>query len=66
MAGPPLPHTGLMNANAPAALPAFETPAALSSIEAITAALSSVGYIANRQVATAVYLAHHLRKPVLI
>ena len=41
-------------------------PAALSSIEAITAALSEVGYIANRQVATAVYLAHHLRKPVLI
>lgn len=44
----------------------FTPPAALSSIEAITAALASVGYIANRQVATAVYLAHHLRKPVLI
>jgi len=57
--------------NAPAA-PAITSsspifpPAALSSIEAITAALSGVGYIANRQVATAVYLAHHLRKPVLI
>ncbi len=57
--------------NAPAAPAAIASlpvtaPAALSSIEAITAALAAVGYIANRQVATAVYLAHHLRKPVLI
>ncbi|MDT7838148.1 AAA family ATPase [Aquabacterium sp. OR-4] len=53
---------------APAAIAGIPAtaPAALSSIEAITAALGSVGYIANRQVATAVYLAHHLRKPVLI
>ncbi len=42
------------------------TPAGLASIDAITAALASVGYIATRQIATAVYLAHHLRKPVLI
>ena len=38
----------------------------LSSIEAVTAALASVGYISTRQISTAVYLAHHLRKPVLI
>ena len=43
-----------------------DTPAALASIETITQALASVGYIATRQIATAVYLAHHLRKPVLI
>ncbi len=44
----------------------ISTPAALSSIDAITAALGSVGYISNRSISTAVYLAHHLRKPVLI
>ena len=42
------------------------TPAGLASIDAVTAALASVGYIATRQISTAVYLAHHLRKPVLI
>lgn len=41
-------------------------PAGLASIDAITAALASVGYISTRQISTAVYLAHHLRKPVLI
>ena len=40
--------------------------AALASPEALTAALAGVGYIASRPVATALYLAHHLRKPVLI
>ncbi len=46
--------------------PGDATPPALASIEAVTAALAGVGYIASRQVATALYLAHHLRKPVLI
>ena len=46
--------------------PLLETPEGLASIDAITAALAGVGYIATRQIATAVYLAHHLRKPVLI
>lgn len=41
-------------------------PAALASVEAITAALATVGYIATRQISTAIYLAQHLRKPVLI
>ena len=40
--------------------------AALASPEALTAALAGVGYIASRPVATALYLAHHLAKPVLI
>jgi MoxR-like ATPase len=44
----------------------LSTPAGLASIEAVTAALASVGYISTRQISTAVYLAHHLRKPVLI
>jgi MoxR-like ATPase len=42
------------------------TPAGLTSIEAVTRSLASVGYISNRSISTAVYLAHHLRKPVLI
>ena len=42
------------------------TPAGLASIDAVTAALAGVGYISTRQISTAVYLAHHLRKPVLI
>jgi MoxR-like ATPase len=42
------------------------TPAGLASIDAITEALASVGYISTRAISTSVYLAHHLRKPVLI
>ncbi|MEM7006291.1 MAG: MoxR family ATPase [Pseudomonadota bacterium] len=38
----------------------------LSSIEAITEGLASVGYISTPQISTAIYLAHNLRKPVLI
>jgi MoxR-like ATPase len=38
----------------------------LASIEAVTATLASAGYISNRSISTAVYLAHQLRKPVLI
>ncbi|MEM8635112.1 MAG: MoxR family ATPase [Pseudomonadota bacterium] len=38
----------------------------LSSIEAITEGLASVGYISTRQISTSIYLAHNLRKPVLI
>lgn len=42
------------------------TPAGLASIESVMAMLDEVGYIATRPIATALYLAHHLRKPVLI
>ena len=38
----------------------------LTSIDAVDAGLASVGYIPNRQIATAVYLAHHLQKPILV
>ncbi len=45
---------------------AIPTPQGLTSIDAVTAGLSTVGYISTRSISTAVYLAHHLRKPVLI
>ena len=38
----------------------------ITSIDAITEGLGSVGYISTRQISTAIYLAHHLQKPVLI
>lgn len=38
----------------------------LTSIAAITAGLGSVGYISTDQISTAVFLAHGLRKPILI
>jgi MoxR-like ATPase len=48
-----------------AAIPS-PTPAGLASVDSVIALLAGVGYIASRPIATAVYLAHHLRKPVLI
>jgi MoxR-like ATPase len=41
-------------------------PEALTSIEGITEALASVGYISTPAISTTVYLAYHLRKPVLV
>jgi MoxR-like ATPase len=38
----------------------------LNSVEAVSAGLTSVGYIPSRQIATAVYLARQLAKPVLV
>ena len=40
--------------------------ALLGSIEGTEAGLEGVGYIADRRAATALYLAHHLRKPILV
>ncbi len=40
--------------------------AALASVEAIIEGLASVGYIATPDISTAVFLAHNLRKPILI
>ncbi len=42
------------------------TPTALASIETITDALASCGYISTPAISTAIYLAYHLRKPVLV
>src|SRR5450830_291197 len=36
------------------------------SIEAVTRGLASTGYIASRQIATAVYLAERIEKPILV
>ncbi len=38
----------------------------LASVEAISAGLGSVGYISTAEISTCVYIAHHLRKPILI
>ena len=38
----------------------------LDSIESTDRGLGAAGYIANRPIATALYLAHHLRKPILV
>lgn len=39
---------------------------AIASIDAITDGLASVGYISTQEISTAIYLAHNLRKPILI
>ncbi|WP_420130914.1 AAA family ATPase [Rhodopseudomonas sp.] len=38
----------------------------IESIDAVTAGLASVGYIASRQIATAIYLAERIEKPILV
>lgn len=53
-------------------LPPGRTPAGspmespLESIEAVEAGLHQSGYIASRQISTAIYVAHHLQKPILV
>ena len=38
----------------------------ITSVEAVTEGLGNVGYISTPEISTAIYVAHHLRKPVLI
>ena len=45
---------------------ALPTQTPLESIDAVEHGLSAAGYIPNRQISTAIYLAHHLRKPILV
>lgn len=45
--------------------PAF-SPRQLASVPAVVDALETQGYIATEAIATALFLAHHLRKPVLV
>ncbi len=45
-------------------LPAWQSP--LESIDAVDQGLTAAGYIANRQITTAIYMAHHLQKPILV
>ena len=46
------------------ALPLGELP--LRSIDAVELGLGEAGYIASRQISTAIYMAHHLQKPILV
>ena len=53
----------------PEALPAnadVAPPTPLASVEAIIEGLAGVGYIASRKIATALLMAQHLQKPVLV
>ncbi|HEY1425585.1 MAG TPA: MoxR family ATPase [Caulobacteraceae bacterium] len=43
-----------------------KTATPLASVEAIIAGLADVGYIASRRIATALFMAEHLQKPVLV
>jgi MoxR-like ATPase len=38
----------------------------IASIEEVDAGLEAAGYIASRRISTAIYIAHHLRKPILV
>jgi len=40
--------------------------APLASVETIIEGLAEVGYIASRRIATALFMSHHLQKPVLV
>jgi len=46
------------------ALPLGDSP--LASIDTVERGLGGAGYIANRQISTAIYMAYHLRKPILV
>ena len=46
--------------------PGMNTQLPADSIEAVTRGLASAGYIASRQIATAVYLAQQIEKPILV
>jgi MoxR-like ATPase len=50
--------------SAPAAVGAAAHP--FSSVDALVEGLGSVGYIASRRIATALYMAVHLQKPILV
>ena len=38
----------------------------IASIDDVDAGLEAAGYIASRRISTAIYIAHHLRKPILV
>src|ERR1700758_2484686 len=46
--------------------PAGSVARKLASIEAVEQGLASVGYIPSRQISTAIYVAQHLQKPILV
>ena len=52
------------SADLPRAVPAADHP--VRSIAAVEQGLTASGYIPSQQIATAIYLAHHLQKPILV
>ena len=38
----------------------------LKSVDEVDAGLIGAGYIPSRQISTAIYMAHHLQKPILV
>ena len=54
-----------MTASNPAAIKAAQ-PDVLGSVDALIEGLAGVGYIASRRIATALYMAIHLQKPILV
>jgi len=52
------------SADLPRAVPAADHP--VTSIAAVEQGLTGSGYIPSQQIATAIYLAHHLQKPILV
>jgi MoxR-like ATPase len=38
----------------------------IASVDEVESGLAAAGYIPSRQIATAIYIAHHLRKPILV
>ena len=54
-----------MTASNPAAIKAAQ-PDVLGSVDALIQGLAGVGYIASRRIATALYMAIHLQKPILV
>jgi MoxR-like ATPase len=56
------------SADLPRGAPAADRPGdhQVTSIASVEQGLAASGYIPSRQIATAVYLAHHLQKPVLV
>src|ERR1700749_2045828 len=61
-------RSGLLNSslepNVNDALPPGYEP--VRSIDAVEQGLGEAGYIASRQISTAIYMAHHLQKPILV
>ena len=45
---------------------AASPPSPLASIDTIIAGLADAGYIASRRIATALFMATHLQKPILV
>ena len=66
--GPPWPPISKVQTLSPVTEAARSSAAAnpLASVDALVTGLESVGYIASRRIATALYMAANLQKPILV